>query len=396
MPARETPHGEPPRADTRHGESSRANTPPADKRLFTPGPLTTSPTVKQAMLRDLGSRDVAFITAIREIRRGLLEVGGVADRGFEAIPMQGSGTFAVESVLSSVIPPHGKLLVVINGAYGRRIAKLAEVLRIDRADLTFPEDRMPDVDAVAAALERDPAITHVAVVHCETSTGMLNPIEPIGQVTAAAGRGFIVDAMSSFGGVPFDLEAARIDFLVTSANKCIQGVPGFGIVLARKAALLASRGFARSLSLDLLAQWEELERSGQFRFTPPTHVLLAFHQALLELADEGGVEARYGRYRANHRRTVEGMLELGFETFLPDALQGPIITSFRTPAHPRFSFEAFYRRLSDKECVIYPGKVSEADCFRIGHIGHLFLEDVERLLEAVRETLLEQEIGLAR
>jgi 2-aminoethylphosphonate-pyruvate transaminase len=362
--------------------------------LFTPGPLTTSRTVKEAMLRDLGSRDSAFVDAVREIRARLLELGQVAGAGYEAVLMQGSGTFSVESVVSSVVPPDGKLLVAINGAYGRRIAQMAERLRIDRVELAVPEDHRIEAREIDARLEADPTITHVAVVHSETTTGILNPIDAIGEVVKARGRTFIVDAMSSFGGVPIDLDGCGIDFLVTSSNKCIQGVPGFGVILARREALLATRGYARSLSLDLLAQWEGLEASGQFRFTPPTHALLAFRQALLELEAEGGVRGRAARYRANHDLTVAGMLELGFETYLPPALQGYIITSFRYPKHPRFSFERLYGRLNEKGCVIYPGKVSSADCFRIGHIGHLFEADVRRLLQAMQESLAELEVSL--
>src|ERR1039458_3916101 len=231
-----------------------------DKILFTPGPLTTSRTVKLAMLRDLGSRDAEFIGVVREIRRELLALGGVENQGYEAILMQGSGTFAIESVISSIVPPQGKMLVVINGAYGRRIEQIARVLRISTVALTSPETQAPDANQVAAALERDPAITHVAIVHCETTTGIFNPIREIGAVVRRFNRSYFVDAMSSFGAVPLNLADCSIDYLVSSANKCVEGVPGFAFVLARREALLATEGFARSLSLDLLAQWKGLER----------------------------------------------------------------------------------------------------------------------------------------
>src|SRR5271170_454204 len=250
-----------------------------DKLLFTPGPLTTSATVKEAMLRDVGSRDFDFMGIVRAIRRKLVELGGVADRGYEAILMQGSGTFGIESVIGSVIPSGGKLLVGVNGAYSKRIRAIAQVLKIDTAVVSCAENRPLDPDVIARALEKDPSLTHVAVVHCETSTGLFNPVREIGAIAGRLGRGYIVDAMSSFGAVPLNLEECHIDFLVSSANKCIEGVPGFSFVLARRAALLAIEGFARSLSLDLLAQWRGLEANGQFRFTPPTHSLLAFHRA---------------------------------------------------------------------------------------------------------------------
>ncbi len=364
-----------------------------DKLLFTPGPLTTSLTVKQAALRDLGSRDQEFIAMVRNIRRKLLELGGVADRGFEAILMQGSGTFAIESVLSSVVPPDGKVLAVINGAYGRRIAQIAQALRIPVTELSCPEDQSPDMERLGQALEADPSISHVAVVHSETSTGMVNPVGEIGEIVKHFNRIYFVDAMSSFGGMPLNLLDCRIDYLVSSANKCLEGIPGFAFVLAQREALLATAGFARSMSLDLLAQWKGLEADGQFRFTPPTHALLAFHQALRELEAEGGVEGRAARYRTNFEVLSQGMRELGFEGYLRPEDRGYIISSFRYPRHPKFDFGVFYARLSDKGFVIYPGKVSKADCFRIGCIGRIFPDDMRGLLGAIRETLAEMGIA---
>lgn len=358
-----------------------------DKPLFTPGPLTTSRTVKQAMLRDLGSRDFAFIALVKEIRRRLLEVGQVPDAGYEAVPMQGSGTFAIEAVLGSTVRPGGKVLLIINGAYGKRMAKICSVLGIETVELACPEDCLPDLDAIQTALGSEDGITDVAVVHCETTTGIINPVQAIGEVVHAAGVQYFVDAMSSFGAVPIHLAECHVDYLVSSANKCIEGVPGFAFVLARREALLETQGWARSLSLDVLDQWRGLERNGQFRFTPPTHALLAFHQALVELEGEGGVEGRAARYRRNYETLIAGMRRMGFKEYLKPELQGYIITSFRYPDHPRFSFEDFYQRLNDRGYVIYPGKVSNADCFRIGNIGRLFEPDVYDLLAVVREII---------
>ncbi|NUN95595.1 MAG: 2-aminoethylphosphonate--pyruvate transaminase [Candidatus Omnitrophica bacterium] len=366
-----------------------------DKPLFTPGPLTTSRTVKQAMLRDLGSRDFEFVGLVRDIRDRLLALGGVDSETYAAIPMQGSGTFAIEAVLSSAIPPEGKLLVIVNGAYGKRMVQMARIHKIDTLALEFPEDQRPSLDEADRMLASHPGVTHVAVVHCETTTGILNPIEELGRMVRARALRFVVDAMSSFGAIPTDLARCEIDFLVSSANKCIEGVPGFAFVLARKEALLETEGWARTLSLDILAQWRGLESNGQFRFTPPTHALLAFHQALLELEQEGGVEGRHARYSHNHEVLIRGMREIGFEEYLAPELQGPIITSFRYPEHPNFSFEEFYRRLNERNYVIYPGKVSNADCFRIGTIGRIFESDILALLAAVREVVLEMGVELA-
>lgn len=365
---------------------------PKDKLLFTPGPLTTSGTVKRAMLRDLGSRDYEFITLVKEIRARLLAVGGVAAPAYEAIIMQGSGTFGIEAVVSSTVAPDGKLLVIVNGAYGRRIVQMAQVLKIATRVLETPENQKPRLTDIEQALQDDPAITHVVMVHCETTTGIVNPAAAVGALAQRYGKLYFLDAMSSFGAIPLDLEACHIDYLVSSANKCIEGVPGFSFVLARRNALLATEGYARSLSLDLLAQWKGLEQNGQFRFTPPTHSLLAFQQALLELEDEGGVAGRAARYQRNHQALVEGMRKLGFQEYLAAADQGYIITSFLYPRHPRFVFADFYNRLNARCFAIYPGKVSNADCFRIGHIGRLFECDMRDLLHAIGEVC--QEMGI--
>lgn len=365
-----------------------------DKVLFTPGPLMTSRTVKQAMLRDLGHRDFEFIQLVHEIRRKLVALGGVTEDDYTAILMQGSGTFGVEAVVSSTIPPDGKLLVVINGAYGRRIAQIASTLKIHTVKLTFPEDCKPDLEQVAAALEADKDITDVAIIHGETTTGLINPVREIGAIVNKAGRRYFVDAMSTFGAVPLNLAECEIDYMVSSANKCIEGVPGFSFALARRSTFLATEGYARSVSLDLLAQWKGLEADGQFRFTPPTHSLLAFYQALLELEAEGGVEGRGARYQHNSDVISAGMKALGFQEYLKPEDRNCIITSFRYPAHPRFDFHEFYEGLNAKGFVIYPGKVSNADCFRIGHVGRIFEEDARDLLAAIRATLDEMGINL--
>ena len=349
-----------------------------NKLLFTPGPLTTSMSVKEAMLRDLGSRDAQFLEIVREIRDQLLALGNVARPDYECVLMQGSGTFMIESVISSIVPE--KLLVLINGAYGRRIENIARVHGIPVEVVEVPENRK----ITPADFSVREGITHVAVVHCETTTGILNPIEEIGAAVAEAGACYIVDAMSSFGAIPVDMVGAHIDFLISSANKCIEGVPGFGFTLAHRSQLKRAKGRARTLSLDLYAQWAGLERDGQFRFTPPTHALLAFRQALRELEEEGGVAGRGARYRRNHEILCQGMKELGFEAYLAPEDQSPIITSFRYPKDDSFRFEEFYAKLSELGCLIYPGKVSREECFRIGPIGRLGAGDVRNLLDAIR------------
>lgn len=363
-----------------------------DKPLFTPGPLTTSRTVKQAMLRDLGSRDGEFLRVVREIRTQLVQLAELDD--FECVLMQGSGTFCIEAVLGSAIPQDGKVLILANGAYGKRMVNIARTLRLAHAVIEYPEDSMPQARDVEFELMRDASITHVAMVHSETTSGLVNDIESVGAVVNRFQKIFVVDAMSSFGGIETDWRATHADYIVSSANKCIEGVPGFGFILARRARLLETEGWARSVALDLFAQWQGLDGDGQFRFTPPTHAVLAFHQALRELADEGGVKARAARYRRNYETLVKGTREMGFREYLSAQDRGHIIVSFHYPEDTRFDFKTFYARLNERGFVIYPGKVGNANCFRIGCIGRLFPNDVENLLRAMRATLAEMNVAL--
>ena len=366
-----------------------------DKLLFTPGPLTTSLAVKAAMLHDAGSWHFEFSEIVRGIRQKLLAIAGVSEeKGYESILMQGSGTFAVESVVGSAVPPNGKLLVLVNGAYGERMLQMATRLKINTAMLRCPENQRHDLTALAATLAADPAITHVAAVHCETTTGILNLIEDIGRIAKDRGCVYVVDAMSSFGAIPIDAAETGIDFLVASANKCLEGVPGFGFVIAKRSELLAIDGFARSVSLDLLGQWKGFQKNGQFRFTPPTHAILAFEQALREFDAEGGTLGRAARYQTNHRTLVEGMKRLGFHIYLEPDVQSYIITSFYYPTQANFRFAEFYRRLSEKGMIIYPGKLSQVDCFRIGNIGRIFEADIRCLLNAIEQTLTEMNVSL--
>jgi 2-aminoethylphosphonate-pyruvate transaminase len=362
-----------------------------DKLLFTPGPLTTSSTVKEAMLHDYGSRDDLFIHLIKDIRNALLSLGNVKkESGYEAVIMQGSGTFGVESVISSAIPQTGNLLILINGAYGERIAKIAAIHKIPFTSLVFAEDEIPDLEKTEQLLMSG-TFTHLVIVHCETTTGILNPIESFGVLSKKYGVQYIVDSMSAFGAVPVDLAVCNIDFLISSSNKCIEGVPGFSFILAKTAALISCKGQADTLVLDLYAQWQGLETDGQFRFTPPIHSLLAFNQALNELKEEGGVEGRAIRYHANFSVLKDGMAELGFTEYLNKEKQGYIINTYHYPENSAFDFKIFYQKLNERGFVIYPGKLSKANCFRIGNIGRIFTEDITNLLEAIKE--VKQEMG---
>ena len=363
---------------------------PRDPWLLTPGPLTTAESTKRAMLHDWGSRDGAFIAMTARVRRRLVEIAGGGE--LVAVPLQGSGTFAVEAALGTFVPRTGKVLILVNGAYGARMARICQVMGRAHATLETPEDVPPAPAAVDTELAADPGITHVAMVHCETTSGILNPVGEVAEVVAARGRRLLLDAMSAFGALPVDMGTPGCDAVMASSNKCLEGVPGIGFIVARAAALAGCEGQAHSLSLDLHDQWRYMERTGQWRFTPPTHVLAAFDHALELFVAEGGVAGRGARYARNCRVLVDGLRALGFETLLPDHLQAPIIVTVRTPADPRFRFETFYEALSRRGYVIYPGKLTVADSFRVGCIGRLGEAEMHGALGAMRVTL--QELGV--
>ena len=369
--------------------------PPArgEPYLLTPGPLTTALAVKEAMLRDWGSWDGDFRAVTAEVRRRLSAMAGPAD--LDCVPVQGSGTFAVEAMLGSFLPRDAKALVLMNGAYGQRIAETLDYLgraytAIDKGDYLPPRGT-----EVAEALDADPALSHVVVVHCETSSGILNPLEEIAAVVRAKGRKLLVDSMSAFGALPFDMEALGVEAMVSSANKCIEGVPGFGFVIATRAALEAAKGRSHSLSLDVHAQWAYMERTGQWRYTPPTHVVAAFLEALRLHEAEGGVAGRGARYARNRDVLVAGMRELGFETLLAERWLSPIIVTFFCPADPGFDFARFYDLMKRKGFIIYPGKLTVVESFRVGCIGRVDAHVMRRVVQAAREALAEMGVQSA-
>lgn len=357
-----------------------------DPILLTPGPLTTRVETRRAMLRDWGSRDPAFVALTAELRRRLLAVAG--DRGTHvAVPLQGSGTFVVEAAVATLVGPADKLLVLANGAYGERMAAIAR--RMGRAveALRWPEDRPVEAGRVAEALRADPSVTRVALVHCETTTGLLNPLPEVAEAVARAGRPLLLDAMSSFGAIELDLGAVPVACVLASSNKCLEGVPGVGFALVERAMLERAAGASPSVSLDLHEQWRGFEKDGQWRFTPPVQVVAALVEALRRLEAEGGPAARLARYRDNFRTLLGGMRRLGFDLYLDEAAQSPIIATFRMPAGRPFGFAPFYDALAARGFLIYPGKLTRAETFRIGCIGAVDRRDFERLLAAVAEAL---------
>jgi len=350
--------------------------------------------VKQAMLRDWGSRDVDFIELTRGICDDLLRMAGVdpKENKYACVPVQGSGTFAIEAAINTLVPPGGKLLVLINGAYGRRIVQICEYQGTAHDILEWEEDQPLSPQQLGAKLAGDPSITHVAAIHCETTSGILNPIAEIAETVKHHGRIFILDAMSSFGAIEIDAQALALAAIVASANKCIEGVPGVGFAIIETGKLEMAQGNSSSLSLDLHAQWIAFKKNGQWRFTPPTHVLAALAQAIEEHKAEGGVIGRGQRYTNNCDLLIAGMKKLGFVPLLDSELQAPIIVTFKTPGDPKFNFDDFYNALRRRGFAIYPGKLTRADSFRIGCIGRIDGDDITRAVNAVKETL--NELGI--
>jgi 2-aminoethylphosphonate-pyruvate transaminase len=366
-----------------------------DPLLLTPGPLTTSRRVKEVMVHDWGSRDTTFLTINREVLAQLVTIvnGG---NDYVTVPMQGSGTFAVEAMLTTFVPKDGKVLLVINGAYGQRAKRICEIARRKVAVYETPEDTPPDLAALEKILKRAPAITHVFVVHCETTSGIRNPLEEIAKLCARYRKRLLIDSMSAFGALPLDAHEIDFDAVAASSNKCIEGVPGLGFVICRKASLEKCKSNATTLVLDLHDQWSNFVKTGQYRFTPPIHVIVAFHQALTEFFAEGGVAGRGARYAENCRVLIEGMRALGFEPLLAERLQAPIIVTFRMPQDRKFVFQTFYDRLKERGYVIYPGKLTVADSFRIGCIGRLYPEQMRGALAAIAEILGEMGVDLKK
>ena len=354
--------------------------------LLTPGPLTISLRTKQSMLRDWGSWDVDFNNITARVRARLLDIIHGAST-HECVPLQGSGTFGVEAAIGTLVPRAGHVLVPQNGAYCQRITRICRVLGRRVTTIDYAEDQPVSATDIDQALAADPSITHVALVHCETSTGILNPLEGIAQMAARHGRGLIIDAMSSFGALEIDARTTPFDALIAASGKCLEGPPGMCFVIARRAALERCAGNCHSLALDLHDQWVYMRKTTQWRYTPPTHVVAAFDAAIAQFLEEGGLAARGARYAANCRTLLEGMRRLGLRGFLPAAIQAPIIVTFHAPEHPRYQFNSFYDAVKARGYILYPGKLTTVDTFRVGCMGQLGEKGMAGVIEAVGAVL---------
>ena len=363
-----------------------------EKILLTPGPLTTTLRTKLAMLRDWGSWDADFIAVTARVRASLLAIVNGQD-SHVVVPLQGSGTFSVEAAVATVVPSDGHVLVLDNGAYCKRAAKLTTLMGRRCTVLGFDEAAQVSPAALEEQLKADASITHVVLIHCETGAGVLNPLQAVADVCAAHGKGLIVDAMSSFAAIEIDARKVRFDALVAASGKCLEGVPGMGFVFLRKAIVEGCTGRSQSLAMDLHDQYVYMERTGQWRFTPPTHVLVALAEAIAQFEEEGGQSARLARYQSNYQTLVQGMAKLGFKPFLDAAIQAPIIVTFHAPGDARYEFKKFYEAAKAHGFLLYPGKLTQVETFRVGCIGAIGPREMEQAVHAVALAL--QDMGIA-
>ncbi|RZS55007.1 2-aminoethylphosphonate--pyruvate transaminase [Sphaerotilus mobilis] len=357
-----------------------------DNILLTPGPLTTTLRTKLAMLKDWGSWDADFNALTADLRRRLLDVIHAAD-SHVVVPLQGSGTFSVEAAVATVVPRDAHLLVLDNGAYCQRMGKLATLMGRRTTVHSRAEDQPISPAELEGLLRADPSISHVGLIHCETGTGVVNPLAEIAEVCERLGRGLIVDAMSSFGALPIDARTIRFDALVAASGKCLEGVPGMGFVFIRRDLVDACAGNSHSLAMDLQDQHAYMQRTGQWRFTPPTHVVAALAEAMRQFAEEGGQPARLARYQDNCRTLVDGLGALGLRTFLAPELVSPIIVTFHAPADARYDFRAFYAAVKAQGYLLYPGKLTQVETFRVGCIGAIGRLEMQQAVDAVGRTL---------
>ena len=362
-----------------------------DRILLTPGPLTTTLRTKLAMLKDWGSWDADFNAVTATLRRRLLDIVQGQD-SHVLVPLQGSGTFSVEAAVATLVPRGGHVLVPDNGAYCKRAAKLTQMMGRKSTVMPFAEDAPVSAAAVEERLKSDPSVTHVVLVHCETGTGVENPLADIARICERHGKGLIVDAMSSFGALPIDARRIRFDALIAASGKCLEGVPGMGFVFLRKAVLDACAGNSQSLAMDLHDQHVYMDKTGQWRFTPPTHVVVALAEAVAQFVEEGGQPARLARYTDNCKTLVDGMRALGFKAFLKPEIQAPIIVTFHAPGHQAYEFKRFYEAAKQRGFILYPGKLTQIETFRVGCIGAIGRNEMQQAVNAVGDTLREMGI----
>jgi 2-aminoethylphosphonate-pyruvate transaminase len=355
--------------------------------LLNPGPANTTQAVKQALVcEDICPRETVFGDVMGRVADRLARIADPSGKSVTVL-FGGSGTAGVEAAIASAVPKDGRLLVLDNGAYGARMTDIAKAYGMPHESMVFGVGARIDIEQVKARLERGD-ITQVAVVHHETTTGMLNPVEKIGALCKIRKVELIVDAMSSFAGIPFTMESLGADFVVSSSNKCIQGMAGLAFVIGKKERIESMRHVAgRSLYLSVGDQYRFFRDAHQMRFTPPVQLLYALERAIDELDAEGGVEARRKRYDACYEVLDRGVRAIGFERLMPDEDQSRILTAYVEPNDPKYSYDRMHDLLFERGFTIYPGKGAKVGTFRLANMGDITPDDMERFVAALRETV---------
>jgi 2-aminoethylphosphonate-pyruvate transaminase len=354
------------------------------KILLNPGPVTTADAIKAALLvPDICPREQDFGAVIAAVRRKLLMVADADPNSHSAVLIGGPGTAAMESAIGSLVPANGRLMIIDNGAYGQRAAEIAAALAIPFDVWHLPWTERPPLDQLRARLDRSGPFTHLFWVHHETTTGLLNPLRSICRLCAERGIVSIVDAMSSLGGLPLSLRNDGIDFVISSANKCLEGMPGISFVIGPTALIADSVSIGRTYALNLWRHWSAQEKTAQFPFTPPVQVLYVLDQALDHALIET-IAARAARYHACYRVMLDGMISLGFEPLLPRELHSGLLTAFRLPSWTGFSFIDFHDFLYARGITLYPGKLPGVETFRVANIGALSADDLQTFVDAAR------------
>jgi 2-aminoethylphosphonate-pyruvate transaminase len=359
--------------------------PQSQRIILTPGPVATSALTRQAMLRDFTPNEPDLLALTAEMRVRLVAMVHGQDR-YVCVPVQGVGNTANEAALGTLVPREKKLLIVDNGFYGARLQQIAGAIGVPFAALELPWTEPVTGAQLDAALAADPAIGHVVVCHVDTGTGLLNPIEPLAEVARTRGVALIVDAIASFGGLPIDADALDLEAIVLSPNKWLEGLPGIGLVVAKRTALEAAAGRSHSFCLDLHRQWRGLESDGRWRFTPPAQATAALVAALRQHAKEGQA-ARFERVRRNWRCLVGGLRALGFQTFLRDEVASPVIATFHEPADPNYERERLFELTWQQGFVMFRGRLTREPTFRIGCMGAIDEAVMRQVVRAIETSM---------
>jgi|TARA_B100000315_G_scaffold40571_1_gene35417 2-aminoethylphosphonate aminotransferase len=365
------------------------------KILLNPGPATTTDTVKMAqVVPDICPREEEFSELMAGIRDDLLKIVNVDKKKYTTVLFGGSGTAVMESVIASVVNQEKTLLILKNGAYGDRMQKIVETYSIPFTTLEYEWGKPINLSEVDSYLKSNRNIGYIAMVHHETTSGILNSIENFSELGKNYGHTLILDAISSYAGISIDLKKTPIDFLMSTSNKCIQGMAGLAFSICKKSELKHLKDIPnRSFYLSLYDQYNYMEKTGQMRFTPPVQTIYALRQAIDEYFDEGSLN-RYNRYTENWKRLREGLQKLGFNLLLDPENESHILLTVVEPKNPEYNFDKIHNLLYDKGFTIYPGKLGKKKTFRLANMGAINSIDIDRFINELSNVIIK--IGIDR